>query len=245
MINKETKEELQNKLREIEKQEELEKEKLRKQDNFKKFMERNEDFMVGKAHADLSFINQVYYRDREKSLMPATVSITGNSGISFQGKAPVTESTRTFFRNVWDTNYTRYEDKFQEELNALVQKYVKIVCEDLVCVLEMMGLQSNHYYITSEHFPEDKLNTVKIEIEKAQKKILNKYPDEEFIALIRKQTGWKTEKGEIIPEFENVDLSHSKMILYRYIFKNRPTLQKRFKQTDFYKQWKEKIEKEG
>lgn len=240
----ETKEELQQKLREIEEKEIMAEKELEKEKNFKNFMERSEDFMIGKAHADFSFINERYYSDKVKSLMPATVSITGNCGTSFQGKAPVTESTRTYFRNIWNTNYTRYENKFQGELNKLVQKYVKIVCNDLVCVLEMMGLQSNHYYVTEDNFPKGKLDIVKAEIEKAQAEILDKYPDNKFIALIRKQNGWMTQDGEPVPEHENVDLSHSRMILYRYIFKNRPTLQKRFKETEFYKQWKVRIEKD-
>lgn len=236
-----TKQEVERELREIEERENIQTEDARKQKNYEQFMERAEDFMIGRAHADLSFINERYSSDREKSVMPATVSITGNCGQSFRGKAPVTSSTRTYFRNVWNTNYTQYEDKFQEEFNELVQKYIKIVCEDLPCVLEMMGLQSNHYYLTTEHFPKEKLNGIKAEVEKAQAEILDKYHDKKFLALIRKQHGWMS-GGEPVPVHENVDLSHSRMILYRYIFKNRPTLQEKFRQTKFYEQWNERIE---
>ena len=237
-----TKEEVERELREIEEKEETEKENSIKQKNYEWFKERPSDFMVGKAHAELKFISERYASDREKDLLPATVSVTGNSGTSYRGKAPVTQSTKTYFRNVWDTNYTRYEYEFQKELDTLVQKYVTKVCNDLVSVLEMMGLQSLHYYLTPKFFPADKLEEVKKDVEDAQAELLDKYPDKEFLKLIRRQTGWMTQDGEPVPEHLDVDLSHSRMILYRYIFKHRPKLQPAFRKTSFYETCKESIE---
>jgi hypothetical protein len=239
-----TREEVINELRRIEESEEEAKKQEQRKKNYEKFKARPTDFMVGRAHAEIDFINERYASDRDKELLPATVSVTGNSGTFYRGKAPVTKSTYTYFRNVWNTNYTRYEDKFQKELDALVQKYVKLVCGDLVCVLEMMGLQSLSYYLTTEHFPNDKIDEVKADVEAAQAELLDKYADEDFLKLIRNQTGWVTKSGEPVPEHLDVDLSHSRMILYRYIFHKRPSLQEKFRKTEFYQKWKEKIEPE-
>ena len=237
-----TKEQLKKELYEIEEKEREEKEEKIKQDNYKKFMEREEDWFIGKAHADLEFIGKSYSSERSLPLLPATVTITGNCGTSYRGVAPVTHATNTYFRNVWDTNYTRDEEKFQVKLNELVQTEVNRICRQLPTVLEMMGLQSNHYCISESNFPKDKLSEIKKEIEKSQADILSTYPDEEFLKLIKIQRGWVTGDGEPVPEHLNVDLSHSRMILFRYIFKNRPSLQNPFKETKFYEQWKERIE---
>ena len=237
-----TKQEVKKELQEIEEKEKIEEENTRKQKNYENFKERSEDWMIGKAHADLEFINIRYSSDKEQSLLPISVSISGNCGHSFTGKAPITSATKTYFRNVWDTNYTQNERAFQDKLNKMVQNEVNKICRQLPVVLEMMGLQSNHYWINEEHFPKDKLAEIKNEVEKEQSKILNNYPDDEFLKLIRKQNRWMTKEGDPVPEHLNVDLSHSRMILFRYIFKNRPTLQTAFKETKFYKQWKQRIE---
>lgn len=239
------KKELLKQLRELEEKEEADKQEKIKQDNYKKFIEREEDWFIGKAHADLDFIGKRYSSDRNLPLLPSTVTITGNCGASFRGEAPVTDATNTYFRNVWNTNYTYDERKFQEKLNKLVQTEVNRICRQLPTVLEMMGLQSNDYWVTEENFPKDKLPEVKKEIEKNQAVILNKYSDKEFLKLIRRQNGWvNSETGEHIPEYLDVNLSHSRMILFRYIFKNRPTLQSAFKETNFYKHYKHRIEAE-
>ncbi len=205
-----------------------------KEENFKKFMNRSPDFMIWKAHADFTFINERYQSDKEKSIFPATVTITGNSWTSFQWKAPVTSSTRWYFRNIWDTNYIRYEDLFQDELNKLTEKYIKLVTNDIACVLEMMGLQANHYYVTSQHFTPEHLKKVEKEIEKSQAEILDKYTDKQILSLIRNQTWWYYENWEPVPEHSDTSLSHSSRILYTYIMKNRKSLVSEFKKTRTY-----------
>ena len=236
-----TKEQLLKQLRELEKKEQADKEKQIKQKNYKKFKERESDWFIGKAHADLDFISKRNSSDKELPLLPVTVSITGNCGTIFRGVAPVTSSTHTFFRNVWDTNYTFNEREFQQKVNAFVQKEVNKICRQLPVVLEMMGLQMINYRVNKINFPENKINEIKKDIENEQAKILNNYKDKEFLTLIREQHGWKNDKGEEVPPFKDVDLSHSNMILYRYIFKYRPELQDKFKETRFYKTWKGKI----
>lgn len=230
--------ELLEELRKVQAEKVKEEEIKVKEENFKKFMNRSADFMIGKAHADFTFINERYLSEIEKSIFPATVTITWNSWTSFQGKIPVTKSTRTYFRNIWDTNYTRYEDMFQKELNELTKKYVNLVTNDIACVLEMMWLQSNEYYVTEEHFTKDKLTIVKEEIQKEQAEILNRYSDEQILSLIRSQTWWTYESWEPVPEHLDVNLSHSTVILFRYVLKNRESLVNEFKATSSYERIK-------
>ena len=87
--------ELLEELRKVQAEKVKEEEIKVKEENFKKFMNRSADFMIGKAHADFTFINERYLSEIEKSIFPATVTITWNSWTSFQGKIQVTKWTRT------------------------------------------------------------------------------------------------------------------------------------------------------
>lgn len=233
--------ELLEELKKVQLEKQKEEEKKIKQKNFEKFMSRSPDFMIWKAHSDFSFINLSYSSDKMKKIFPATVTITGNSWTTFTWKAPVTESTRTYFRNIWDTNYTSYEDKFEKELNKLTEKYIKLVTNDIACVLEIMGLQSNSHYMTEQFFTPEKLKIVKEEVEKSQAEILDKYSDEQILSLIRNQTWWTYMDWEPVPEYKDTNLSHSSVILYRYILKNRPTLKEEFMSTKTYDRIREYI----
>ena len=231
------KNELLKQLREIEEKEAEEKEERIKEDNYKAFKNRRADFMIGKAHADLEFCKKYSYDDED--IFPATVHVTRNCGESFRGKAPVTSATKTYFRNVWNNNYKNLEYEFQDELNELSKKYINKVCNNLVCVLEMMGLQSNHYYVSNKFFSKERLVEVKKDIEDARAELLNKYSDEDFLNLLNSRI-WTYEDGET-KEVVEVRLSHSRMILYRYIFKHRINISDKFSNTEFYKQCKKEI----
>ncbi len=238
-----TKEQLQKELAEIERIELAEKEQKELEDNYKRFMERPSDWFIGKAHADLSFINTRYSSDRNGALLPHSVSISGNCGRIYQGQAPITSATKTYFHNVWHTSYTRNENIFQEKLTKLVEEEVTKICKQLPVVLEMMGLQSLHYHLTPKFFPSDKLNAVKAEIERSQKEILDTYSDEEFLALLREKPAYQDPDGEYERDASTeIDLTHSEMILQRYIFQNRPKVLEAYKETGFYKNCKDRIE---
>jgi hypothetical protein len=239
----ETKEELQEQLRKIEAEEAQVKEDARKEENFKKFMERDVDWMIGRAHADLQYIGEKYYSDKKKALLPIAVRVSGNMGHTYQGEALITSATKTYFHNAWSTRYGDEGQAFQEKLNKLVQEEVNRICNTLPVMLEMMGLQSNHYWITAANFPEANLGIVRAEVEKAQAEILDKYPDDDFLALIKNQVGWVNGRtGEPVPEHSDINLSHSAMIVSRYVFKHRPTLQPEFAKCSFYESWRDRIE---
>lgn len=233
-----TKQEVERELREITESEEETKREKQRQENYTRFKERDGDWMIGRAHADISFLNERYMSDKEKELIPESVSVSGNCGTTYYPKALLTKSTKTYFHNVW-----RDKDRssFQKKLTELAQKEIEKIAHSLPCVLEMMGLQSNHYYLTSDYFPKDKINEIKSEIEAAQAEILDTYKDAEFLKLFRKSI-WSEDVDEDGERKDEVDLSHSRMILYRYILKHRPKLQKKFKGTAFYESWKGRIE---
>ena len=237
-----TKQEVEKELREIERAEEIRIEEEKKQRNYEKFKEREEDWMIGKAHADVSFIGEKYFSDMRKPLIPVSVSVSGNCGTTYYPKALLTNASKTFFHNVWSHSD---ENGFQQRLNDFVQKEIEQIARKLHNVLEMMGLQSHHYFITTEFFPKDKVKEVKDDVEKARWEILDRYEDKDFEELIRHRVYWtKGDDEREKMEEDEVDLSHSRMILYRYIFNRRPSLQERFRATKFYEQWKDQIEAE-
>ncbi len=105
--------------------------------------------------------------------------------------------------------------------------------------LEILGLQSEDFFLR-EIYPKDKTEIIKDEIWKGTVKLLDGYKDKDFIELFR-ASHWSEDADEKGKTLEEVDLSHSRMILYRYIFQRRPKLQERFKKTQFYQSWKERI----
>ena len=90
--------------------------------------------------------------------------------------------------------------------------------------LEMMGLQSLHYYISENFFLAEDLPIVKEEIRVAQKEILDNYTDEDFRKIPCRNWINRDENDEIISEERKMELSHSNNILKRYLKDNRPVL---------------------
>lgn len=217
-----TKQELLEELAKIEEQEELTKNIEVKKKNFENFMKRSPDFMVGKAHCEFNFINKRYASDRSQSVMPDCIQVSGNCGVTYRPIADITDSTRTYFHNVWKDSVKR---EFQKELNELAYKYADIVKTNLYSVLEMMGLQSLHYYVSEKHFTSEDLEIVKEEIKKSQFEILDEFKDEDFLNLLRTSIYTDDETGEKV-ESSYLDLSHSRRICTDYLKENRPELLK-------------------
>ena len=210
------KEELQKQLAEIEKQEQIEKDYQKRKENFEKFMRRTPDYMVGKAHAELSFINKRYDSERKQAVMPACVQVSGNCGKSYYPTVDVTNATKTYFHNVWNGIQ---ETEFQEELNKLAHKYITKYAFGLQQRLEMMGLQSLFGLVNKSNFLEEDIPKVWEEIKKSRKEILDEYPDDDFRNLQKIHYIYEDGTEEI-----NIDLSHSEGILKDYLKENRPNL---------------------
>lgn len=215
-----TKEELKKQLAQIEEEEEAKQEEETKRANFKRFMERSPDYMVGFAHAELDFINKRYASDRSQAIMPSCVQVSGNCGKSYYPVADVTRATKTYFHNVWNQGQER---EFQDELNALAYKYVTKYAFGLQQRLEMMGLQSLYYYISEEYFLAEDVPTVRAEVEKAQDAILDTYTDDDFRGIQKNRWHSENEDGSVT-ETVSLELSHSNHILRRYLTSHRPHL---------------------
>lgn len=235
----EKKEQLKKELLEIEEAEEKEREDTRKQQNYERFLERDEDYMIGRAHADVSFIGERYWSDKQKPLIPVSVSVSGNSGTTYYPKALLTSASKTYFHNVWE-NADR--EGFQQRFNDFVQKEIEQLSRKLHNVLEMMGLQSDDYQVSERNFPVDKLDEIRKNVEEARWEILDRYSDEDFLELLKERVWVNSDTDERESDVE-VDLSHSRMILYRYIYHKRPNLAGAYSKTNFWADWKERIEK--
>lgn len=216
----ETKEELKEKLQKIEEQEAEEKNEKRREENYERWLKRPTDYIVGLAHADIAFFGARYSSDQLRKMIPVGISIPGNMGHTYYPLAPLTDASETYMHNVW--SYTD-QKQFQQELNDLVARFVNKACWSLRARLEMMGLQSNHYFLhRADLFPKKKIKAIEKQIEKAQDAILDGYKDGDFRQLIRREI-WTSEDGTT-GERERVDLSHSQSILRRYLKENRPKL---------------------
>jgi len=140
----ETKQELEDKLYKLEQKERDEKKEKELESNYQKFLKREPDLIIGKAHADIGItqIDNSWYTNRFYKIGDA-ISIHGNCGTSYNAKAPITSSTNTYFHNVW-TNKQR--NQFQTALNKVAVKEALKIMSDLRCVLEIMGLQSDDFF---------------------------------------------------------------------------------------------------
>lgn len=206
----ETKEELKKRLEAIERKEEEEREAAELEKNYQKFKNRNEDLIIGKAHCDIGItkIDYSWYYDKFYSIGDA-IHISGNCGTSYKANAPITSATHTYFHNVWSDKQRK---TFQEKLNKVAVNEVLKIMSDLRCVLEIMGLQSDYFYLNNI-YPKKRLEEIKAEIELERKKILDKYPDKDFKKLLTANVHDKS-------------LYHSNTILKNYITKYRPKLEK-------------------
>jgi hypothetical protein len=213
-----TKSEIEAELRLVEQKEKEDLEKKRLESNYLNFKKRPSDWVIGKAHCEPTFKDNGWH-DPEGQQLPMSVRISGNCGHVYFPTAWITEATNTYFHNVWET---KDRNEFQKKLNDLVQSEVERISKSLRSTLEIMGLQSNHYYLSQ--FPEEKVDEIKKEIWEETVKILDGFPDSDFEGLYRR-VNYLKEDGTSESRRE-LNLSHSNGILMRYIEENRPSLKK-------------------
>jgi len=173
----ETKSELLRKIELLEREEKEKAEEKKKEENYKKFKERKEDWIIGKAHCDigLSCINCQWSSNRFFTLGDC-VSISGNCGTSYNARASVTSATHTYFHNVWSD---KQRLNFQKKLNNLACREVTRIMKNPVCVLEILGLQSDDFYLKTI-YPKEKVKEIEDAIWQETKKILDRYKIEEL-----------------------------------------------------------------
>lgn len=233
------KEKLKLKLEEIERKEKVESENKKKKENYEKFKKRYEDYVIGKAHADIN-LQSIDYRWREEThTIGKCISIHGNCGTSYNAETQITSATHIYFHNVWTDKQRK---SFQDKLNKVALKEINKIMNTLPQKLEIMGLQSTYHYLDNL-YPKDKINEIKKDIWKETCKVLDKYSDKQFTDLIQVEKFWRDMKtGEKVEQFKDVSLSHSNAILFRYIKEKRENLIKKFSEC---KHWNTLTKKRG
>lgn len=224
------KQQLEKELEEIKRLEEKERKEKEKEKNYEMFLKRNDDWVIGKAHCDIGItkIDHDWYNGRYFTIGNA-ISIHGNCGTSYNAKAPITSSTHTFFHNVWTDKQRK---SFQDKLDKVALKEITKIMNTLRNKLEILGLQSDSFFL-STIYPQKRVEEIRKEVWNETKKVLNKHTDKEFTDLIKIQKGLvDSETNEKISEFYDIDLSHSKSILFKYIIEKRKKLHKRYSKID-------------
>jgi hypothetical protein len=226
MGRKEEKEELQKRLNEIQKEEDnIEKIKVQEK-RYQAFLNRIDDTVIGKAHADI---------DRPKSYIGDVISIHGNCGECYVANPNVTESTYTYFHNLW-TDDDRHN--FQKLINGIAIAEINKIMGNLRFKLEIMGLQSCEYSIKS--FPDDKKELIKESIFDGVCEVLDKFKDEDFLGLICVESGWvEQDTNKPVPPYKDFSLSHGLRILVNYIKAKRPHLIEQFQVCSRWQQMEE------
>ena len=168
----ETKSELLRKIELLEREEKEKEEEKEMEENYKKFKERKEDWVIGKAHCDIGMtcINCQWSSNRFFTLGDC-IGVSGNCGTSYNARASVTSATHTYFHNVWSD---KQRLNFQKKLNNLAYKEIAKVMKDPVCVLEILGLQSDDFYLKTI-YPKNKIKEIEKDIWQETKKILSGY----------------------------------------------------------------------
>lgn len=178
------KQQLEAEIKALERQEAEAAEAKRREENYKKFLQRPADWVIGRAHCDMRFKDNGWHNPAGEQL-PSTVRVDGSCGHSYYPTAWVTEATGIFFHNVWSGPQRA---AFQKKLNDLVQAEVAAIMSKPEQVLETMGLQSDHWLLKNQ-YPADKVESIKKEIQKEQWKLLDRYSDEELLAVGRLSHG--------------------------------------------------------
>lgn len=188
------KEELLKRLAEITAKEESGEEEKMKEQNYKDFLDRKPDLVVGKAHHQT--------RNTKTFDKPnlVSVSVSGSCSHVYKDQVSITTATNTYFHNVW-TDDQRYD--FQQRLTEFVEQEVNKIIANPHQVVELMGLQ--YKANLRETYPKDKIKAVEEEIKKAQWEVLDKFSDDELMSI-------------------PYDLSHGGVVLADYLMNKRQHL---------------------
>jgi hypothetical protein len=176
----ETRAELLKKLELIEKSEKEKEAVKRQESNYKAFTNRINDWVIGKAHAEHTIKDNGWHHPKGYQI-GGFISVSGNCGHTYYPTCNLTSASNTYFHNVWTD---RQRKSFEDKLNKLAEKEIVKIMKSLRCVVELMGLQSNDYFLTrSNEYPKDKISQMEKDIQKEQFKILDKYKKSEFKKL--------------------------------------------------------------
>lgn len=173
---KEERSKLQQRLREIDREEEKDKLIKTRQQNYENFKSRPSDDIIGKAHMKSGLDGGGYYNFGSE-LQGYGVYVSGNCGTTYNPAVNIVSSTKTYFHNVWTHEQ---KSEFKKKMNDMIREEIQKVCESATCVIELMGLTSTHNY---SQYPEDKIDDIKKAIQEARFEQLDKFELDELVKL--------------------------------------------------------------
>ncbi len=158
--------------------------------NLERFMDRFDDWIIGKAHAQFKVKDNGWHHPKgerlDSTVLPSTVNINGNCGSYYIAAAQVTSATNTYFHNVIPGVHQHW---FTKKMIEITKELMDKVLGDPKCVLELMGLQSTTHYKMEKYFNEDDIPKIDSEIQKAQDEVLSRFPVEQLKRLGRLSHG--------------------------------------------------------
>lgn len=177
------KEKLQKELEEIrnkEHQEELEKEL---EANYQDFKNRPSVFMIGKGYCSPP---RTRYSNTNTGLqsLGIRVIVPGNCSHTYEVASEVPSAVVTYFHNLF-TDDMRTE--LQGKINKAVEETIEKALGKPEFVLDMMGLQSEHYFLhQTTNYPKDKIAEIEKEIQQERFKVIDKFTEQELMSINRR-----------------------------------------------------------
>lgn len=175
--------------------------------NYRNFLNRPADWIVGRAHCDPNFTDNGWHHPPGEQMKDYFVHVKGNSGSSYFPTAMVTQNTMMYFHNCW-TDAQRAE--FQNDLNEVVKKHMLKMVADPRMVLELLGLQNNYFHMKEAGiYPKERVPEMQTMLREARREVMNQFSDEQLASL------------------NPNELHHSGGILREYLESKRPHLSKK------------------
>jgi hypothetical protein len=162
----------------------LQKEKLQKQleANYQDFKKRPSVFLLGKGYCSPS---KTRYSNTTTGLQSLGIRVTipGNCSYTYEVTSKVPSAVVTYFHNV-------ITDDIRNELQVKINKAIEATIEKCLnkpeFVLEMLGLQSEHYFLhRTTHYPKRKIVEIEEEIQEERFKVIDKFTEAELMRINR------------------------------------------------------------
>lgn len=163
------------------------------QKNYEEWVSRDSLWLLGKAYCTPNY--RKYEERTPLSPLNISINIPGNCSHAYTVSKQVPQAVVTYFHNVF-TNKQRLQ--LQKRLDDVVEQSINDFLNNPKCVLDMLGLQSDSYYLRRvECYPPELIEDIERQIEQERYKVIDRFKEKELLGI-------------------SDDLSHSRSILYGY-----------------------------
>lgn len=177
------KEKLQKQLEEIINKEHQKEHQKELEANYQDFKKRPSVFLLGKGYCSPP---KTRYSNTTTGLtnLGISIRIPGNCSYTYEVTSKVPSAVVTYFHNVF-TDSIRNE--LQQKINNLVEETIEKAVNTPELVLEMLGLQSEHYFLhRTTHYPKDKIAEIEKEIMEERFKVIDKFTEQDLMGINRR-----------------------------------------------------------